>query len=262
MRFKDQVVVVTGSGKGIGFTTASLAASEGAKVVVCDLDPKAVDAAVARIREQGGNAMGVTGDVSNLTQVRKNVDEVMKAHGRIDVLVNNAGILKHTPAARVTQEQWRREIDVCLTGAFFWAQAAAVASMIPRKQGAIVNLGSGAAVAGAPGSTAYCAAKHGVVGLTRALCVEWGQYNIRVNCVCPGITATDMTMSVARDYPERIRLREQRIPLGHMAQPEDQAKAILFLASSDAGSISGHILSVDGGTAALSSGYSAPRDGE
>ncbi|MDM0022203.1 SDR family NAD(P)-dependent oxidoreductase [Variovorax saccharolyticus] len=261
MRFTDQVVVVTGAGQGIGLATARLAAREGAKVAVCDRDPGSVSSTVARIREEGGVAIGVCGDVSNLTQVRANVDEVMQAYGRIDVLINNAGILKHTPARLVEEAQWRREIDVCLTGAFFWAQTAAVASMIPRKQGAIVNLGSGAAVAGAPGSTSYCAAKHGVVGLTRALCVEWGQYNIRVNCVCPGITATEMTMSVARDYPERIRQREQRIPLGHMAQPDDQAKAILFLASSDAASISGHILSVDGGTAALSSGYSAPRDG-
>lgn len=258
MRFKDQVVVVTGAARGIGFVTAQMAASEGAKVVVCDLEKAAVDAAVRKI---GGRARGVHGDVSNLKQVKQNVEDVMQAHGRIDVLVNNAAINSyHTPEA-LPEDVWRREVDVCLAGTFFWSQAAAVASMIPARKGVIVNLGSGAALAAIPRNAAYVAAKHGVIGLTKALAVDWGQFNIRVNCVCPGLTFTDLSKSIASQNPEMMRQREERIPLRRGAQPEDIAHAILFLASSEAHSISGESLSVDGGTLAMSSGFSAPRDG-
>ncbi len=260
MRFKDQVVVVTGSARGIGFATASLAAKEGAKIVIHDLDPANVDAAVKRIQEEGGQAMGVVGDVTKLADVRRNVDEIMKAHNQIDVLVNNAGIISFSSTKTLTDEVWRREIEVCLTGSFFWAQAVGVTSMIPRRKGAIVNLGSGAALAGLPNCAAYVAAKHGVIGLTKSLAVDWGQYNVRVNCLCPGFTWTDMPKAVAKQNPELMAERERRIPLGHGAQPEDQARAILFLASSDADNIHGHVLNADGGTMALSSGYAVPRD--
>jgi len=260
MRFRDQVVVVTGSARGIGFATAEMAAQEGARVVVCDLDRQSVQTAVARIAETGGQAMGVAGDVSNLPQVRENVEQVMKAHGRIDVLINNAAITSYHPPEALPEEVWRREIDVVLTGTFFWSQSVAVASMIPARNGVIVNVGSGASLAGLPKCASYVSAKHGVHGLTRALAVDWGQYNIRVNCVCPGLTYTELSKFVASKDPEMMRQRELRIPLGRGAQPEDVARAILFFASSDADSISGVALSVDGGTLAMSSGFSAPRD--
>jgi NAD(P)-dependent dehydrogenase (short-subunit alcohol dehydrogenase family) len=257
MRFKDQVMVVTGAARGIGFATAEMAAQEGAQVVVCDLDPTMVEAAVKRI---GARTMGVVGDVSDSSQVRKNVDQVMKAHGRIDVLINNAAITSYHPPESLPEEVWRRELDVVLTGTFFWSQAAAVASMIPARKGVIVNVGSGASLAGLPRCASYVAAKHGVHGLTRALAVDWGQYSIRVNCVCPGLTFTELSKFVATKNPEMMRQRELRIPLGRGAQPEDVARAILFLASADSDSISGVALSVDGGTLAMSSGFSAPRE--
>jgi NAD(P)-dependent dehydrogenase (short-subunit alcohol dehydrogenase family) len=257
MRFQDRVVVVTGAARGIGFDTARMAAQEGALVVVCDLEAQAVNAAVAAI---GGAAMGVVGDVSVPAQVRSNVDAVMKAHGRIDVLVNNAAVTSYHPPETLTEEAWRREIDVCLGGSFFWAQAAAVASMIPRRQGSIVNVGSGAALAAMPRSAGYVSAKHGVIGLTKSLAVDWGQYNIRVNSVCPGLTYTELAKFVASKNPEMMKQRELRIPLQRGATPQDVANAILFLASPQAQSISGVALSVDGGTLAMSSGFSAPRD--
>ena len=257
MRFKDQVVVVTGAARGIGFTTAEMAAQQGGLVVVCDREPANVDAAVRKI---GGPTMGVTGDVSDLSQVRRNVDEVMQKHGRVDVLINNAAITSYNPPEALPEDVWRREIDVCLGGTFFWAQSVAVASMIPRRKGVIVNVGSGAALAAVPRCAAYVAAKHGVVGLTKALAVDWGQYDIRVNCVCPGLTFTELSKFVASKNPEMMKQREMRIPLQRGAQPEDVANAILFLASSEAYSISGEALSVDGGTLAMSSGFSAPRD--
>jgi NAD(P)-dependent dehydrogenase (short-subunit alcohol dehydrogenase family) len=208
LRFKDRVVVVTGSARGIGFATATLAAQEGALVVVCDLDPAAVNAAVEKI---GGAAIGIVGDVSKPEQVRSNVDEVMKAHGRIDVLVNNAAVTSYHAPETLTADAWRREIDVCLGGSFFWAQAVAVASMIPRREGAIVNVGSGAALAAMPRSAAYVSAKHGVIGLTKSLAVDWGQFNIRVNCVAPGVVRTRFHDKMT---PEQKKLNlEQRIPL-------------------------------------------------
>lgn len=257
MRLADRVVVVTGAARGIGFATANMAAHEGARVVICDVDPEQVKAAVGKI---GGTAIGVVGDVSKPEQVCRNVEEVMKAHGRIDVLVNNAAVTSYHPPETLTEEAWRREIDVCLGGTFFWAQAVAIASMIPRREGSIVNLGSGAALAAMPRSAAYVSAKHGVIGLTKSLAVDWGQFNIRVNSVCPGLTYTELANYVASQNPEMMKHRELRIPLQRGATPEDVANAIIFLASPQAQSISGVALSVDGGTLAMSSGYSAPRD--
>jgi len=259
-RFKDRVVVITGAARGIGFATAELAAQQGGTVVICDLDPTAVETAVKAIREAGGQATGTTGDVSKLADVRRNVDEIMAAHGKIDVLINNAAINTYHPTKTMSEEIWQRELAVCLTGPFFWAQAVGVASMIPNRRGAIVNLGSGAALAALPNCVAYIAAKHGVVGLTKSLAVDWGQYNIRVNCVCPGLTFTELSKAVARQNPEMMRQRELRIPLGRGAQPIDIAQTILFLASSEADAISGVAFGIDGGTLALSSGFSAPRD--
>jgi NAD(P)-dependent dehydrogenase (short-subunit alcohol dehydrogenase family) len=260
MRLTDKVVVVTGGARGIGFATASLAAQEGACSVICGRGAASVDAAVSAIAERGGKAFGVVGDVRERSQVYGNADAIMKEFGRIDVLVNNAATQTTTPARELSEEHWRRELDICLSGTFFWSQAAAVSSMIPRRTGSIVNVGSGASLAAVPNSVSYTAAKHGVVGLTKALAVDWAQYNIRVNCVCPGFTWTDLARSVAAANPEVMRERVNRIPLGAGAQPEDPARAILFLASEDGGAISGAVLAVDGGTIALSSGYSAPRD--
>lgn len=251
---------MTGGAGGIGLATAHLAAAEGALVAICDVDTDRVQAATARIQAAGGRAVGVVGDVTNRAQVNANVQEIIQILGPIDVLVNNAAVQRTVSARELTETHWRRELDVCLTGSFFWSQAAALTSMIPRRSGSIVNVGSGASLAAMPNSVSYVTAKHGTIGLTRALAVDWAQYKIRVNCVCPGFTMTDLAASVAAANPEMMRQRVERIPLAAPAEPEDPAAAILFLASDDAKAISGSVLSVDGGTIALSSGYSAPRD--
>lgn len=255
-RFAGKTMVITGAARGIGLATARMAAGQGARVALVDLDPHA---AAAGLRAEGYEAAGVAGDVSDLVQVRANVAQVIAAWGRIDVLVNNAAINSYHLPEDLPEAVWHREIAVNLTGSFFWAQAVAQASMIPARGGAIVNLGSGAALAGIPRCASYVAAKHGVVGLTRALAVDWGQFGVRVNCVCPGLTFTDLARQIAEANPEMIRQREARIPLGRGAQPEDIARAVLFLASDDAGAISGEVVAVDGGTLAMSSGYSPPR---
>jgi NAD(P)-dependent dehydrogenase (short-subunit alcohol dehydrogenase family) len=258
-RFSDQVVVVTGAARGIGFHTAFRFASEGAHVVINDLEQEVVADAVRRIESTGGRAIGVACDASDDEQVARAVRQLCDQVGRIDVLVNNAGIHGIVPSHELEPTAWRRVIGVNLNGAFYWSQAVAVASMIPRRAGAIVNLASGAGLAAIPYSPAYVASKHGLVGLTRALALDWGPYGIRVNAVAPGLTWTELARQGKSENPGMFAEREQRIPLGHAASVEDQANAILFMASADALSVNGSILVVDGGTHAMSAGYSVQR---
>ena len=220
-RFNDQVVVITGGARGIGFAAATLFAKEGAHVVLNDLDTGAVDAAVARLEAIGGRVLGVVCDVSDHAQVRKAVEKVMNETGRIDVLVNNAGIIGRAETVNLKPETWSRVLAVNLNGVFFWSQAVAAASMIPRRSGAIVNVASLAGLAGIPNGASYVASKHGVVGLTKALAVDWGPFNIRVNAVCPGITKTEMTAADRAQNPamyasEVSGIRERSISAGSL----------------------------------------------
>jgi NAD(P)-dependent dehydrogenase (short-subunit alcohol dehydrogenase family) len=259
-RFQDKIVVVTGAAQGIGAETARRALEDGAKVAVVDLNQERLERSAAEHSAGPDRILPLRCDVSDPAQVSASVQAIMDKFGRIDVLVNNAAVNAYFLPERLPLEVWRQQIDVCLGGSFFWSQAVANASMIPNRAGSIVNVGSGASLAGLPRCASYVAAKHGVVGLTRALAVDWGQFNIRVNCVCPGFTYTELSRSIAEKNPEMMRQRELRIPLGRGAQPKDVAEAILFLASDAACSISGETISVDGGTLAMSSGFSPPRD--
>lgn len=258
MRFQDQVVVVTGAARGIGFAAARLFAREGAQVLVNDLHAADVDAAVGRICSEGGKAVALPADASDEHAVREAVARVVATFGRIDVLINNAGIMVRSPSETLSSDAWRRGMAINLDAVFHWSQASATASMIPRRCGAIVNVASLAGLVAIPNGAAYVASKHAVVGLTKALAVDWGRYNIRVNALCPGMTWTELSKADQERDPDMFVQRERRIPLGHAAQPAEQAEVIAFLASASASAVHGLIMNVDGGNLAMASGSTMP----
>ena len=253
-RFKDQVALITGSGRGIGRATALKFAEEGALVLINDLHQESADAVVAEINSLGGNAAAAGFDITDREVAAKAVQQIVEDHGSIDVLVNNAGGENMQPAEAYAS--WDRVIGVNLTATFFMSQAVANASMIPRNRGAIVNLAALAGLAALPNDAGYTAAKHAVVGLTKALGVEWAKYGIRVNAVAPGMTETPASFEWQKREPEAFEARIARVPWKRMGRGEEQAAAILFLASEDASFITGHTIPVDGGQMALNPGHS------
>jgi NAD(P)-dependent dehydrogenase (short-subunit alcohol dehydrogenase family) len=250
---KDKVIVITGGCSGMGLAASKMFAAEGAIVAVNDLSPEATASTVAELESSGAMAMAIPGDVSSRPVADQSVAAVVARFGRIDVLINNAGIA--TAQAAEVYDAWDRVLAVDLNAPFYWSQAVANASMI-QHGGVIINISSLAGLVAFPRDVGYIAAKTGVVGLTRALAVEWAKYKIRVNCICPGFTETQIIKDVEAIEPDRFSERRQRIPIGRAAQPEEIAAAMLFLASAPASFITGAILPVDGGQIALSSGWS------
>ncbi|MDR7418878.1 MAG: glucose 1-dehydrogenase [Armatimonadota bacterium] len=239
-RLQDRVAIVTGAASGIGRAIAVRFAGEGARVVIADRDRDSAEAVAAEI---GGHA--VPTDVTRAGEVGQLFAGVLASHGRLDVLVNSAGIGKLGGLLEATDEAWHETLAVNLTGVFLCARAAARA-MSPARAGKIINIASVVGVIGFPGRVAYCASKAGVLGLTKAMALDCAAFNVQVNAICPGPVLTPMTSARFSD-PETLAEKLLEIPLRRLGQPDDIASAAAFLASADADWITGHALVVDGG---------------
>jgi dihydroanticapsin dehydrogenase len=249
MRFKDKVAVVTGATTGIGRETAVLFGQEGARVVVSGRRSDQGKETVARVKEAGGEALFVQGDVRKADDARRLADTALKEFGRIDVLCNNAGVSVVKPFHEYTEEEYDTIMDTNLKGVFLCSKYA-VPAMIKQGGGAIVNTASVWSHTAYPGWSIYCASKGGVLMLTRAMAVDLAPYQIRVNCVCPGALYTEITQKAVASTPDPAKTKkifEDIHPLRRMGEPAEIAKAVLFLASEDASWISGADLSIDGG---------------
>lgn len=242
MRLENKVAVITGAGSGIGKETALLFAKEGAKVVVADVNEKSGKETVAEIMKNG---MGffVKLDVSNREQSKQMVKSTVEKYGRIDVLINNAGIVQDAFLSKMTEEQWDKVINVNLKGVFNCTQAV-VEVMMNQGNGVIINTSSIVGLNGNVGQVNYAATKAGLIGMTKTLAKELGKKGIRVNAVAPGFIATPMTSNV----PEKIlEMMKEKTPLRRLGEAKDVAYAYLYLASDEAAFVNGAVLCVDGG---------------
>ncbi|WP_442900343.1 SDR family NAD(P)-dependent oxidoreductase [Geoalkalibacter sp.] len=249
--FKDiagKVVIVTGGSSGIGFAMAQAFAENGAHLMLLDIDKEAMTKAKAnleRINPQYEVAT-VSASVTDEDAIEAAFARCESGFGRIDILLNNAGIAINKPSLEVTPEEWRRGIEINLTGVFICAQAAA-RRMIRQKNGVIINMASMYGVASAPQRAAYCASKAGVVSLTKSLAVEWAPYGIRMNAIGPGYTRTPFVEELVRTGRLNMESLRQRTPLGRLGEPEEMANIALFLASDCSAFVTGHTLIADGG---------------
>ena len=255
-RLEGKAALVTGAGSGIGRAVCELFADEGALIAASDIDAAAADAVALAIAERGGTAFSVRGDVANPTGARRMVSETVAEFGRLDLLVNSAGVTSRSalPESASAESVWDRVIEVNLKGVYL-ACANAVPEMEKAGGGAIVNLASIMGLVGYPpgiggGFNPYPPSKGGVVQFTKTLAVDAARKNIRVNCLCPGFIETNMTAGLTSDPAARARI-ESLHPMGRMGRPEEVARAALYLASDDAKYVTGAALAVDGGYTAV-----------
>ncbi len=241
---KDKVALVTGASQGIGRDTALALSEAGATVAVAARNEEKLAALVNEIvGMEGGQAFAVKMDVADADQVKAGFKQVLDKFGRLDILVNNAAITRDGLALRMKQDDWEAVIRTNLTGAHFCIQQA-LATMMRARTGRIINIASVVAQMGNAGQANYVAAKAGLIGLTKAIAMEIASRNITVNAVAPGFIKTPMTDVLPEKVKEELNTR---IPLGRMGSARDVAAAIVFLASDEAGYITGHVLDVNGG---------------
>jgi NAD(P)-dependent dehydrogenase (short-subunit alcohol dehydrogenase family) len=245
--FAGKVAFVTGAANGIGRAAALAFAHEGASVVAADVSEQGNQDTARMIEEAGGRALAVRCDVSRAGDVKAALDRAVETFGRLDFALNNAGVEQPiTATADLAEKDWDRIVDINLRGVFLCMRHE-IPLMLKQGGGVIVNTSSGAGVKGFAGQAAYCAAKHGVVGLTRATALDYAKANIRVNAVCPGIIETPMMDRFSGGTPEgRARVIAQE-PVGRMGKPEEIASAVLWLCSDAAAFMVGHAMVMDGG---------------
>ena len=243
MRLRDKISIITGSARGIGRATALKFAAEGAHVVVCDLDQTSIDAVVKTITEQGGKASGFVVDVTDRSSIDAMVSAVIAEYGRIDTLVNNAGIVQDARMINMTEDQFDKVIDVNLKGTYNCTKAV-IDAMLMQQSGVILNASSIVGIYGNFGQTNYAASKFGVIGMAKTWAREFGRNGIRANAVCPGMIETD----IIKGIPDKVlQTITDRVPLGRLGKPEEIANTYAFLASDEASFINGAVIEVSGG---------------
>ncbi len=249
MRLAGKVAIITGAGAGIGRASALLFAKEGAEVVVADCDPEKGAKTVRLIKENGGVAIFVQVDVSKAADVKNMVKATVERYGKLDILINNAGIYAQADVVEATEEEWDRILDVNLKGVFLCSKYS-IPEMIKGGGGSIVNIGSEAGIVGIKNQVAYNVSKSGVIALTKSMAIDFAAHNIRVNCVCPGTTETPLVRAAVERAPDPAAARralEEVRPAHRLGQPEEIAAGILYLASDESPYATGSILSIDGG---------------
>lgn len=243
MRLKNKVAIITGAGQGIGQATALKFAREGARVAVCDINREGVDSTLALVVAEGGEALGYLVDVTDKDSIARMVEGVMGAWGRIDTLVNNAGIVQDAQFKKMTDDQFERVIDVNLKGVYNVTKAV-VDIMLEQNSGCILNASSIVGLYGNFGQTNYAATKFGVIGMVKTWARELGRKGIRANAICPGFISTPILTTM----PEKVvRMMEERVPLGRLGRPEEIANTYAWLASDEASYINGAVIEVSGG---------------
>jgi 3-oxoacyl-[acyl-carrier protein] reductase len=244
MRLKDKIALITGAANGIGLATAERFAKEGAKIILWDVSDKGNEVA-ARLNREGAEAIFKKVSVTNSDEVQKAVAEARDHFGRIDILINNAGITKDRTLLKMSRQEWDDVIGVNLTGVFNCTQAVA-SIMKEQNYGRIVSASSNVAIRGNYGQTNYVATKSAIIGMTKVWAMELGRFGITANCIAPGFIQTAMTDLM----PEEVRKQTlPLIPLGKWGVPNDIASGYLYLASDEASFVSGICLTIDGGAA-------------
>jgi len=242
MRLKEKVALITGGGSGIGAAVARRFAEEGAFVAIGDVNPRGGEQIVDEIKRRGGRSIFCQVDVRKRDEVNRMIDQVVQEFGRLDILINNAGVTRDNLSARMSEEEWDFVVDVNLKGTFLCSQAA-FRPMRKQRYGKIVNTAS-VVVRGNMGQVNYSSSKAGIIGLTRTLALEYARANINVNCIAPGFIDTPMSAAM----PEKTKeLALDRIPIKRMGTPEEVANLHLFLASDEANYITGQVIFIDGG---------------
>jgi NAD(P)-dependent dehydrogenase (short-subunit alcohol dehydrogenase family) len=249
MNLEGKVAIITGGASGIGFASAKRLAEAGATIALCDINETKGKEAVAEIKKLGTEARFYVCDVTSDSECRHAIDAIFEDFGRIDILFNNAGIIWRKSVLELTEDEWDAVLDVNLKAIFLLSRYV-IPLMEKSGKGSIINSGSGWGLKGGEKAAAYCAAKGGVVNLTRAMAIDHGKQGIRVNCVCPGDTDTELLHeeAVQLGLPEREFMEEAaERPLQRIGLPEDVANAVLYFASDLANWVTGSILVVDGG---------------
>ncbi len=252
MKLKGKVAIITGGAIGIGAATAKLFAQEGAGVALTDVDIDRGEETCRRIRESGGICRFYEMDVSNAQQVARAVAQIISDFKRVDILVNNAGVWRPGRVTELDEETWNRVLNTNLKGIFLVSKHV-LPVMMEARRGVIINVASVAGLVGAPEASAYAASKGGVVNLSRSMALDFAPYNIRVNCLCPGLTDTAQGDSVVGYYKPTTDPQEAKRtwqPLNRIGTAEDMAKAALYIASDDAEFMTGSIFVIDGGLTA------------